>query len=203
MDKVDPSRIEPLVKGLKEHSIWVVPTQSLAERWMSPDKDAEALGQEPEMVYMNPDLVKNWVNTKKNLVSNPKYDKASVANYVKLRRRLIYECNKGGVGILLGSDAPQVFDVPGFSAHHELTYMVASGLSPYEALRTGTYNVGVFLKRPDIGVIKPGATADLILLNGNPLKDINQTTNIEGVLLNNQWMSRGYIAETLAKLKKG
>ena len=203
MDKVDPSRIEPLVKGLKEHSIWVVPTQSLAERWMSPDKDAEALGQEPEMVYMSPDLVKNWVNNKKGLVSNPKYDKASVANYVKLRRRLIYECNKAGVGILLGSDAPQVFDVPGFSAHHELGYMVASGLSPYEALRTGTYNVGAFLKRPDIGVIKPGATADLILLNGNPLKDINQTRNIEGVLLNNQWMSRGYIAETLAKLKKG
>src|SRR4030095_11511714 len=40
MDKVDPSRIDPLIKGLKEHSIWVVPTQSLAERWMSPDKDA-------------------------------------------------------------------------------------------------------------------------------------------------------------------
>ena len=202
-DKADPAKIPALVKGLKDHSIWVVPTQALAERWMSSDKDPEALGKEPEMVYMAPNVLQNWINAKKNLMSNPKYDKASVTNYVKLRRRLIYECNKNGVGILLGSDAPQVFDVPGFSAHHELRYMVESGLSPYEALRTGTYNVGVFLKRPDIGVIKPGATADLILLNGNPLQDINQTRNIEGVLLNNQWMSKGYIGETLAKLKKG
>jgi len=202
-DKADQAKIPALVKGLKDHSIWVVPTQALAERWMSSDKDPEALGKEPEMVYMAPNVLQNWINAKKNLMSNPKYDKASVTNYVKLRRRLIYECNKNGVGILLGSDAPQVFDVPGFSAHHELRYMVESGLSPYEALRTGTYNVGVFLKRPDIGVIKPGATADLILLNGNPLQDINQTRNIEGVLLNNQWMSRGYIAETLGKLRKG
>ena len=53
---------------------------------------------------------------------------------IALRKKLIYECNKNGVGLLLGSDAPQVFDVPGFSVHHELRYLVDAGLSPYDAL---------------------------------------------------------------------
>ena len=73
----------------------------------------------------------------------------------------------------MGSDAPQVFDVPGFSAHQELKYMVDAGLTPYEALRTGTVNVGVFLDNPNLGVIRPGAVADLVLLAQNPLQNID------------------------------
>jgi imidazolonepropionase-like amidohydrolase len=50
-------------------------------------------------------------------------------------------------------------------------------------LGTGTVNVAKFYKRDDIGVIKTGAVADLILLNGNALEDIAQTKNIEGIML--------------------
>ena len=121
---------------------------------------------------------------------------------IELRRKLIYECNKNGVGLLLGSDAPQVFDVPGFSVHHELRYLVDAGLTPYDALKTGTVNVGKFLKREDIGVIKIGAVSDLLLLNGNPLSDINQSKNIEGVMMGNLWFGRDYRSAELKKLEK-
>jgi imidazolonepropionase-like amidohydrolase len=104
--------------------------------------------------------------------------------------------------LLLGSDAPQVFDVPGFSVHHELQYLVDAGLSPYAALRTGTVNVARFLSQTNAGVVKPGAAADLVLLNGNPLLDIAQTKNIEGVVLAGRWLSKSWIAETLKGLEK-
>ena len=106
------------------------------------------------------------------------------------------------MGLLLGSDAPQVFDVPGFSLHHELTYLVQAGLSPYEALRTGTVNPAAYFKRDDIGVIKPGAVADLILLDGNPLKDINETQHIAGVSLAGRWLSKDFIEQSLKSLEK-
>jgi imidazolonepropionase-like amidohydrolase len=122
--------------------------------------------------------------------------------FITLRRKLINECNKTGVLLLLGSDAPQVFNVPGFAVHHELKYMVDAGLTPYEALRTGTVNVGKFYNREDLGVIKSGAVADLVLLNSNPLKDISQTKNIEGVLLSGRWLSKEYIEKELKKLEK-
>jgi imidazolonepropionase-like amidohydrolase len=201
-DKADESGIQKLTDSLRNHQIWVVPTQALAERWFHPTKDPEALGKEPEMKYMDINTVTGWVNTKKNLLNNPDYKPATVTRLIEVRKKLINACNKNGVGLLLGSDAPQVFDVPGFSVHHELRYLVDAGLTPYDALKTGTVNVGKFLKREDIGVIKEGAVSDLLLLNGNPLADISQARNIEGVMMGNLWMSKEYIAAELKKLEK-
>jgi imidazolonepropionase-like amidohydrolase len=200
--KADTTRIPKLVNALRDHHIWVVPTQCLAERWFTPDKSPEELAKEPEMVYMAPNTVNSWVNTKKSLLANPAYHPAEVRQFIQLRKQLIYACYKGGVGLLLGSDAPQIFDVPGFSLHHELQYLVNAGLSPYEALRSGTVNPAAYFKRDDIGVIKPGAVADFILLNGNPLKDISEINHIEGVVLDGKWLSKEYITGALKKLEK-
>lgn len=201
-DKADTSGVDKLMKALRDKKIWVVPTQSLAERWFGPAREAESFRNDPEMKYMAPNTVNNWINAKKNFVSNPKYNAASAERFVLLRRKLIAACSRYNVGLLLGSDAPQVFDVPGFSVHHELYYMVQSGLTPYQALRMGTVNVGAFYNNPDLGVIKTGAVADLLLLNGNPLQDINQSKNIEGVMLNGRWLSKEWIIATLKKLEK-
>lgn len=201
-DKADESGIPKLIDSLRNHHIWVVPTQALAERWFHPAKDADALGNESEMKYMDAATLKNWITAKNNLLNNPNYKPAIVNRLIELRRKLIDECNKNGVGLLLGSDAPQVFNVPGFSVHHELRYLVGAGLTPYEALKTGTVNVGKFLNREDIGIIKTGAVSDLLLLNGNPLDDIDQSGNIEGVMMGNLWLSKEYINAELKKLEK-
>jgi imidazolonepropionase-like amidohydrolase len=199
--KADEKKIPALVKGLKDHSIWVVPTQALAERWMSPMRDADALAKEPEMVYMNKTTITNWTNSKKTLVSDARYDATSVNAFIQLRRKLIYECNKNGVGLLLGCDAPQVFNVPGFSTHHELAYLVDAGLTPYQALKTGTVNVAAFMKRTDMGTIKKGNVSDLVLLSDNPLTNIRNSQKIEGVMLGKLWLSKAYIEKSLATIK--
>lgn len=201
--RADTTRIPKLMTALREKGIWVVPTQALAERWFAPDKDASVLKNEPEMKYMTASTIDGWVKAKENLMKNPNYNAAATARFIALRRKLIYECNKNGVGLLLGSDAPQVFDVPGFSVHHELQYLVDAGLTPFEALRTGTVNVAAFLKKSkELGIIKAGAVSDLVLLNGNPLTDIQQTKNIEGVMLANRWLSTSVIKTELKKLEK-
>lgn len=127
--KADVSKIPALTKALRENNIWVVPTQALAERWASPQKSAEAFAKDPDMIYMSEKTLNNWINAKNNLVKNPAYDSASAMVWIELRRKLIKACQDDGVGLLSGSDAPQVFDVPGFSLHQELQYMVASGLT--------------------------------------------------------------------------
>jgi imidazolonepropionase-like amidohydrolase len=200
--RADVSRIPALMKALKEKNIWVVPTQSLAEKWFAPTYDAESFRNDPNSKYMAPQTVEQWITTKKNLLANPLYNSANFESLIRLRRQLILECEKNGVGLLLGCDAPQVFNVPGFSTHQELTYLVDSGLTPYQALRTGTVNVARYLNLPDSGVIRPGAIADLVLINGNPLTDITQTQNISGVMLNGKWLSKTEIENGLKKLEK-
>ena len=201
-DRADESQTTKLMKGLRDHNIWVVPTQSLAERWFAPSFTAENFLNDPATKYINKETVDQWVENKKNLLANPQYDPAKIKNFINLRRRLIKACQDGGVGLLLGCDAPQVFNVPGFSTHNELQYLVASGLTPYQALRTGTVNVATYLNMKDAGVIKEGAVADLVLLSGNPLVNINETQNVEGVMLNGKWLSKEFINTGLKKLEK-
>lgn len=201
-DAADEKKIPTLMKALHEKNIWVVPTQALAERWFTPDKDADAFSKDPEMIYMNDATMKSWITNKNNLKNNTMNNPASMRKFIQLRRKLILECQRNGVGLLLGSDGPQVFNVPGFSVHHELKYMVDAGLSPFEALQSGTVNVAKFYNKKDIGMIKEGFVSDLILLDGNPLQNIENTKKIEGVMLGNLFLPKDHISNELKKLEK-
>lgn len=201
-DRADESVIPKLMQGLKEHNIWVVPTQALAERWFAADFTPEIFMNESNTKYMKKEIIDQWVQNKQNLMANPQYDPDEINNFINLRRRLIKACQDSGVGLLLGCDAPQVFNVPGFSTHNELQYLVRSGLTPFEALKTGTVNVARYLNLPDAGVIKEGAVADLILISGNPLVNISETQNIDGVMLNGKWLSEEYLQSQLKQLEK-
>ncbi len=201
-DHADTSKIPALMTALRKNNIWVVPTEALSQRWFSPLRTAEELAAEPEMVYMDKRTLNGWVQSKKNLMSNEQYDHEKMIRFMDLRKKLIRSMNNSNVGILLGSDAPQVFDVPGFSTHQELKYYEDAGLTPYEALKTGTFNVGRFLKRDDVGIIRVGALADLILLDANPLESIENTQKIHGVMKNGNWYTREYLNEQLEMIKK-
>jgi len=199
--RADMSKAPKLIAALRDKQVSVVPTMALGERWQSP-LPAEEYTKAPEMKYMKPEEIKNWVNAKNSYLNNPLFTKEHAAKYLEVRRKLIYECQKGGVQILLGSDGPQVFNVPGFSIQHEMNYLVNAGLTPYETLKTGTVNVASYLKKTDSGTIKTGNVSDLVLLSGNPLRDISQTKNIEGVMIGTQWLSKEFIQKELKKLEK-
>jgi imidazolonepropionase-like amidohydrolase len=198
----DEKKIPALMKALKEKNIWVVPTQALAERWFSPFKDADAFSREPEMIYMKEETLKNWIANKKNLMANPNFKTEDIKKFVEIRRKLIYECQRNGVGLLLGSDGPQVFNVPGFSVHHELKYMVDAGLTPYQALQSGTVNVAKYFNLTNSGMIKTGYVSDMVLLDANPLENIENTKKIAGVMLGNNWLAKDIIKTNLKFLEK-
>ncbi len=199
----DLAKVPKLVEGLREHRVWVVPTQSLYERWISANLSPEELRMAPEMKYMDPKTLDQWVESKKRQMSTAGYNAEVVGKFITMRRQLVKACSQGGVGLLLGSDAPQVFNVPGFSIHHELKYMVQAGLTPYEALKMGTVNVAAFYNLSSTsGTVAAGKVSDLVLLNANPLMDISATTSIEGVMLGNKWMGKNFIDGELERLAK-
>ncbi len=129
-DQIDSTQIPRLMNALREKNVSVVPTQSLAERWFSPSYEAESFRNDPYAKYMKPETINQWIESKKNIQSNPQYEAAKVDRWVRLRRKLILACQHYDVNLLLGSDAPQVFNVPGFSTHNELQYLVLAGLTP-------------------------------------------------------------------------
>lgn len=197
-DLADTTRIGELVKMSKDNGVWIVPTQALFDRWFSP-VPADQLAEEDEMKYMSPETRNNWVNSKNNLTETANFDPAKWERYNQIRYRLIKELHDNGQGLLLGSDAPQVFNVPGFSIHHELQGMLDAGLTPLEALQIGTLNPATFFEG-NFGQIKEGMEADLILTDNNPLEDLSHLKNPVGVMARGQWMDRELIQQKLADI---
>lgn len=205
--EADTAHIPKLIAALKRKGTWVVPTQALAVRWLSPERSAAERAAEPEMQYMDQKTVAGWINTKQNTESGAGYKKDAMPQYIALRQKLIKACQDAGVPLLLGCDAPQVFNVPGFSTHHELQYLVDAGLTPYQALYAGTVSVGKFFGDNNKGMIRTGGPANLILLEANPLENIANTKRIDGVVINGKWLDKTWREETLrtiaAKKKAG
>ena len=106
-------------------------------------------------------------------------------------RQVLRAAHGKGVKVMAGTDAGGMWVMPGFSLHDELRDYVSAGLSPMEALMTATRAPVEFLGELDAaGTIEAGKRADLVLLDANPLKDINNTTRIRGVVVRGRYLDR-------------
>jgi len=177
----------PLARATATAGVWNVPTLSLIEN-MAGLRGLEELLARPGMQFVSEELRQRWINNVNGM--REQYSPGDRERFLILRRTLIRELQAAGAGLLLRSDAPQIMTVPGYSIHEELAYMVGAGLTPLEALRSGTLNVATFFGNENHGEVKPGYVADLVLLQSNPLDDITATTQILGVMRGGTWFSR-------------
>lgn len=200
VDQADLGRIPEAVERTIEAGTWNVPTLSLVEHLASPEP-AEEMAEWPEMRYMPANVVEGWVESKHNYQAREDFQPDATQELVRIRQQLTKALNDAGAPIALGSDAPQFFNVPGFSIHHELVMMVAAGLTPYEVLVTGTRNPAHYFNTPEeFGTIESGKRADLILLRSNPLEDISHVRERDGVMVRGVWYPEDEIEERLEQI---
>ena len=110
--------------------------------------------------------------------------------------------HRAGVPIMLGTDAGDSFVFPGSSVHDELEELVAAGLSPADALKAATWSGAEFLGRTaDLGSVRAGAFADLVLLDANPLDDIRAVRRIHAVIMNGRYLDRSTLDTLLAAVE--
>ena len=194
---VDRERIPEAIERTLAAGTWNVPTLSLVEHLAS-DTPAEEMISWPEMRYMPQQVREGWVRSKHQFQDREDFQPEAAQALVELRQELTRELHAAGAPIALGSDAPQFFNVPGFSIHHELRMMVATGLTPYEVLATGTREPARYFGTPDaFGTIEPGRRADLILLEANPLDDVANVQRRAGVMVRGQWLPEEQIQARL------
>jgi imidazolonepropionase-like amidohydrolase len=194
---VDEAKLREIVRLTKSSGAWIVPTMALWETLLGV-ASIDKLMSYPELKYMPRQQVESWERLHRARQSGPQFDRKKAEQTAANRKRILKALHAGGVPVIFGTDAPQQFSVPGFSVHREMASMLEAGMTPYEIIRTATKNAGEYYQnKARFGTVAAGQRADLILVNGNPLKDISNIARRSGVMVRGRWLGEDEIQKRL------
>ena len=179
------------------------------------DLDAALKGVEIE--YANPGLVEGTKDSKDYKVGwLPSYNQFEPQSGVseethkehqtfwqareKAHHILLKAMVERGVNFVAGTDSGGNLVVPGFSIHDELSSLNVAGMSAAQAIASATSNPAT-LMNSNAGVIEVGRRADMLILNENPLANIDNTRTIDTVILNGRVFKRDQLDAMLEAVK--
>jgi imidazolonepropionase-like amidohydrolase len=201
VEGVDESKIGEIVALTVERDVYVVPTMYLWANLYG-TTDAEPFLQQPEMRYVSEAQKDAWRNQSAGGPSGPP---EVVRAFLDVRNRILKDLADAGAPVMMGTDSPQLFNVPGFALHREIAVMSEAGMTNQQILESGTVTVGRYVREhlgidDRFGTIAAGQRADLLLLESNPLDDLGNLTDRVGVMVRGQWISAAEIDAGLEAL---
>ncbi|MDB4917210.1 MAG: amidohydrolase [Gemmatimonadetes bacterium] len=183
---VDSVKLARLAADMARTGIWNDPTLALFATVASDETPAQ-MRMRPEMRYAPAASLAQYEAQKApTLTALPSDGRRAFAD---TRKQIVRALHAAGAKLLIGSDSPQLFLLPGYAALQEIDAFVDAGLSPYAALEAATRNPAEYLgTSAEVGTVVPGKRADLILLEGNPLEQVSNLRRLAGVMLAGRWV---------------
>src|SRR6184192_3552392 len=171
----DKPEVREFIDFLRQHHTVLDPTMNAYEALFCGDPGAITPGLE-EIVPRFPPQVRRAMRS--GALEVPPDKQAAYHEAFPAMLRLLKAIHDAGVTIIPGTDA-----LPGYTLHHELELYVRAGIAPAEALRMATWTPALVMGvNKDRGVIAPGKLADMILVDGDPTKNIRDINNITTVI---------------------
>jgi imidazolonepropionase-like amidohydrolase len=184
-------------QALKKNRTWVTPTLASLDITTHPENWK---ADDPLLEFVPQTLAKQWRNSFDD--ARMKKRAAWLGRQAVNDWKLTGEMHKAGVALLVGSDSLDPFVFPGESLHQELAELVRAGFTPGDALRAATDGAAQFLGREaELGSIEAGKTADLVLLDANPLENIGNARKISAVIRSGKYFDRVLLDNLLAQAK--
>jgi imidazolonepropionase-like amidohydrolase len=151
----------------------------------------EEIRSQPDFKFYPGKVQRQWLDfyRRNRFINTVALDKR--ARWVELRNKLIKAIFEAGGKIMVGSDTPEFLWLYGFTEHREMKALADAGLPNWAVLAAATRNAHEYLGSiTDTGTIEKGKTADLVLLDANPLDDISNTEKRAGVMLKGKWYTQ-------------
>lgn len=197
LDTFSAARCDDLFRTFVRNGTWMCPTLIQRRAFALPDDT------------LTTDSARRFIPLSERALWDPKQDRRIQGREDEDREierafhardvGLVAPMRSAGVRFLAGTDAGDVFSIPGSSLHRELELLVEAGLTPMDALQAATRNAAEYLgESASAGTIEAGKRADLVLLDANPLSDIRNTRSIAAVVLGGRWLDRAALDKILA-----
>lgn len=197
-EEQDSARIAELIQVFVEKDTWHTPTLVLTA-------GVQALQFDEDPYYLDtthylPELRQHKLQTARGSTEDP----LNVNDWRDWHIKIVGQMHRAGVKLLAGTDCPPIPDfTPGFCLHLELKALTLAGLSPLEALQTATVNPAEFFKiTNDLGSIEQGKFADIVLLEADPLVDIDNCRRISSVISRGRLYDRSNLDELLCGISE-
>ncbi|MFM8425587.1 MAG: amidohydrolase family protein [Chloroflexota bacterium] len=193
LDKVDPAMLEKVYQNLRESGLTVVPTVVTFKNFPSQHtlEAANILHGE----YITSELFNIWRSQWSGQSNIPE---SIWQNWA----RMVAGMHRSGIPLMVGTDLMVPGIVPGFAVHDEMEIWQEAGIPAVDILRSATLIPANFMGLGDrLGSIREGKTASMILLRGNPLQDIRNAQQIEGVFLRGVYYDREALDRFLDEAK--
>ncbi len=199
----DVSEFPRLAAATHDARVWVCPTLVVVQHVALPTEQYLRLLTRPEWRYRPPRHYEQGALMARadpggSYSTFSEDDFRSAQEAVEVQKMFVKALHEAGAGLLLGTDTRWL---GGFVVNEELRNFVDAGLSPYEAIRTGTSAAAEFLNATDtFGTVAVGLRADLILVEGNPLEDVANVARRVGVMLRGRWLPEEELQQRLDSL---
>jgi imidazolonepropionase-like amidohydrolase len=192
LERVSEARLRKAFTAAAQQGVRFTPTLSMHKRTLLQGLDA--MTSDPRVQLIPEELRKDWGDPKKDFAgASADFKERAPRTYVRYQEMTRW-LKQSGVLILAGSDTGDPFTIPGGSLLDELTLLVEAGLTPMEALRGATSEAASFMKLEQMfGSVQLGQSADLVLLDGDPLTDIGNVRRIAGVMWRGHYYDKGGI----------
>jgi imidazolonepropionase-like amidohydrolase len=208
VDAIDASKFPAIARQMKAANVWSVPTMLIWENLFTQARTGDEMARWSEMMYAARQQVAGQVNQKNNMLQQQRSQgltPENTAKFIALRSQALKALADADAPLLMGTDSPQLFMVPGFALHRELGIVAQAGLTPFQILASGSRNVARYvaeqLKQDGrFGTVAVGNRADLVLLDASPLASLDNLTHRSGVMVRGRWVSREEIDRGLAEL---
>jgi hypothetical protein len=197
LDSFDAKQAAALFARFKRNGTWMCPTLSVlrAQAFIG-DPDFR---NDPRLKYIQNFLKKQFWEDGFGFRSRTAEDNARARRVFQKQIEVVGMMKRAGVDFIAGSDTANPYVFPGFSLHDELALLVQSGFTPMEALQAATRDPARYLGRLDsVGTIEKGKIADLVLLDANPLAEIDNTRKINAVVVGGKLITRPELDKMLA-----
>lgn len=198
--KLDTNLLHPVIEAYVQSGQTHTPTLVVYHSIVRMLNEGDAFTEEGNSLYHNP-FIRSISEDDYDFWKTYKERDSTIVQRINTQHtfhlEILKRLHKAGVNIVAGTDAGVLYTPAGFSMHEELDFYTQAGMTPYEALRTATYNpTRVYPAFQTFGTIEEGKMANLIVSAKNPLENLSTLKEPEYVIIKGHMLDKDMI-ETL------